>query len=309
MPRIVVVGSFFVSLTVRVPRRPIVGEALLGDLFDLGPGGKGTNQAIGAARLGAQVHLLACIGDDLFADLAVQLYRSECISLSHIHRIPGVNTGVGLVTLLPSGENWIVGHLGANAYMRPDDVDAAEGLIAQSDIVMTQFEVPIETAARAMALGRQHGAMTILNPAPAMPIQTDMLADVDVLTPNESEARLLLGLQPDDPRPVPELAEDLLSLGVAHVVVTRGEKGALIVTPDGSEGIPSAKVQALDATGAGDSFNAALAVGLGEGMSLCDAVRQANWAGAYAATRLGVVGGLPTRSELEAFRRSTLEGP
>lgn len=306
MPSIVVAGSFVVGLTVRVPRAPVLGESLIGDSFDLGPGGKGTNQAIAAARLGAQVDLLACIGDDIFAEMATSLYRREGISPEHIHHIPNVNTGVGFVTLLPSGENWIVGHLGANMHMRPDHVDAAEDLIARSDIVMTQFEVPLETMSRAMELGRKHGAMTILNPAPAKSVDPDLLAYVDLLTPNETETRILLGLPPDDPAPTLELARRLLDLGVERIVVTRGKQGALIVTPDNSVEVPSIEVQAVDVTGAGDSFNAALAVGLGEGMDLQDAVRQANCAGAYTATYLGVINGLPTRAELEALQRSTI---
>ena len=154
-PRIVVVGSFVVGLTIRVPRPPVLGEGLIGDLFDMGPGGKGTNQAIAAARQGAHVDLVACVGDDIFAEIAMRLYQREQIAGDHIHRIPNVNTGVGFVTLLPSGENSIVGHLGANMHMRPEHVDAAESLIAQSHVVITQYEVPEETVARALELGHK----------------------------------------------------------------------------------------------------------------------------------------------------------
>ena len=155
MPRIAVIGSYVVSLTVRVPRKPVMGEALIGDLFDMGPGGKGTNQAVAAARLGAQVDLLTCLGDDPFADSAEQLYAGESVSTDHIHRIPGTNTGVGLVTLLPSGENWIVGHLGANLLMHPLHVEAFEPVIAHSDVLMAQLEVPLESVTRALELGRK----------------------------------------------------------------------------------------------------------------------------------------------------------
>jgi ribokinase len=148
MSRLFVVGSFVVGLTIRAPRMPVLGENLVGDQFDLGPGGKGTNQAIAAARLGAEVGLLACIGDDLFANMALELYHHEKISLEHIHRIPGVNTGVGFVTLLPSGENWIVVELGANLHMQPTQVEAAEAQIACSDLVLCQFETPTVATAR-----------------------------------------------------------------------------------------------------------------------------------------------------------------
>ena len=301
MPDIVVIGSYVVSLTVRVPRKPVVGEALIGDLFDMGSGGKGTNQAIAAARLGAKVELVACLGDDTFADMAELLFASEGIATDHIHRIPQTNTGVGLVTLLPSGDNWIVGHLGANLLMQPHHVEAVEPHIARSDVVMAQLEAPLESVARALELGRKHRAMTILNPAPGQPLEPDILAHVDVLTPNESETRILLGLPPDDPTPTLELAGRLLELGVETIVVTRGEEGAIIVTAKGTEVVPAVPVQALDVTGAGDSFNAALAVSLAGGMDLRSAVGQATRAGAYTTTHLGVIDGLPTRAELEAF--------
>lgn len=280
-----------------------MGEALIGDLFDMGPGGKGTNQAIAAARLGAKVELLACLGDDPFAESAMQLYASEGVSTDHIRRIQGANTGVGMVTLLPSGDNWIVGHLGANLLMQPRHVELFEPVIARSDILMAQLEVPLELVSRALALGRKHRVTTILNPAPGQTLEPATLANVDVLTPNESETRILLGLPPDDPAPTEDLAGRLIKLGVETIVVTRGEEGALIVTPRGTQAVPATPVQALDVTGAGDSFNAALAVGLAEGSDLRAAVKQANRAGAYTTTHLGVIDGLPTRAELEAFQK------
>jgi len=305
MVNITVIGSFVVGITVRVPRPPVIGEGLIGDLFDMGPGGKGTNQAVAASRLGARVHLVACVGDDHLERIAMDLYEREGIALRDIHRISGVNTAVGCVTLLPTGENWIVGHLGANMHMCAGHVEAAEDKIAQSDIVLTQFEVAIAAVSRAMELGRQHGAMTIWNPAPAQPISPDLLRHVDLITPNETECRILLGLPPDARTPTPELARRLLGLGVKCVVVTIGKRGALIVTPDRFEHVPAPQIDPLDPTGAGDAFNAALAVGLGEGLELRDAVERANYAGAYCCTRLGVVAGLPTKAELEAFMRST----
>lgn len=305
MPRIAVIGSYVVSLTVRVPRRPVMGEALIGDLFDMGPGGKGTNQAIAAARLGAQVDLLACVGDDPFADSAERLYAREGVATDHVHRISGTNTGVGMVTLLPSGENSIVGHLGANLQLHPHHVEKFEPVIARSDILMSQLEVPLQSVTRALELGRKHNVLTILNPAPGQTLRPDALAYVDVLTPNENETRILLGLPPDDSTPTEDLAGRLLELGVETIIVTRGEEGSLIVTSQGNEAVPATPVQALDVTGAGDSFNAALAVGLSEDQDLPAAVKQANRAGAYTTTHLGVIDGLPTRAELRDFRSTS----
>lgn len=302
MSTITVIGSFVVGLTMRVPRIPVLGENLVGKDFDLGAGGKGTNQAIAAARLGADVNLVACVGDDLFADLAFQTYREANISGRFIHRITGVHTGVGFVTLTPAGENWITVDLGANLHLTPELVTDAEATITASDVLMTQFEAPPETVAHALHLGRSRRTLNILNPAPARPIDPALLQYVDVLTPNESEARILIGRAPDDPLPTLDVAQQLLWLGVKQLVITQGKHGALIVTPEGSLHVPAPIIQAVDPTGAGDSFNASLAVALAEGQGLQTAVEHAVYAGAYTATRLGVIAGLPTRAELSVFR-------
>ena len=188
--------------------------------------------------------------------------------------------------------------------MRPEHVDRAEEVIAKSDIVLTQFEVPLDTVARAMELGRKHGAMTMWNPAPAKNIPLDMLKNVDLITPNETEARILLGLEPDDPISFDDLSGRIAGLGVKSAVITMGKQGAFIITDNTREGVPAPAVDALDPTGAGDTFNAALAVGLGEGLSLPDAVEQANYAGAYSVRHLGVINGLPTKEQLEEFKKS-----
>jgi len=303
-PKVFVVGSFVVGLTIRIPRMPVLGEALIGDEFDMGPGGKGTNQAVAAARLGAQVGLLACIGDDIFSTLEDELFSEEGIARDHIHKIPGANTAVGFVHLIPSGENWIVGHLGANLLMQPEHVDAAAEEIASSDIVLTQYEVPPVVVQRALQLGREHGRQTIWNPAPAQPVTRDFLELVDVLTPNETELRILLDLAPDDQTPDEELAKRLLDMGAGAVVATLGQQGAMIVTSDGVDRVPAVSgVEVVDVTGAGDSFNAGLAVGLGQGMPLRDAVAQGVYAGGYAVQHLGVIDGLATCEQLAQFRQ------
>jgi ribokinase len=301
MPKIFVVGSFVVGMTIRVSRMPVPGENLVGDSFDMGPGGKGTNQAIAASRLGANVGLLACLGNDIFADQARALYEREGVSTKHIHAIDSSSTGVGFVTLLPNGENWIEVDLGANMGMTLAHVAAAEDEIAACDWVMCQFEVPTDVVAYSMALAHKHRKRTLLNPAPARRLAPEYFQHGDLLTPNESEARVLLGLPPDDPTPTIELARRLLDFGIGQVVVTRGRRGAVIVDADGVAEVFAPTIQMVDPTGAGDSFNAALVFGLGEGLSLPQAVRRACFAGAYTATHLGVIAGLPTRDELESF--------
>lgn len=301
MSRIFVVGSYNTGLTIRVPRMPVLGESLAGDSFDMGAGGKGSNQAIGAARLGAEVRLLVCLGDDIFAEDALRLYHREGIGADFVHQIAGASSGIGFVNIVPSGENWITVDLGANLLMTPQHVRDCAAEINDCDILMTQLEIPLETAAEALRLGKDSGALTILNPAPAQPIERAHLADVDILTPNASEARILLGLPPADRSQPHELARRLLDMGVGRVVVTLGEGGALIAEGEEATRVPAIPIQAVDVTGAGDSFNAALAVSLSGGASLKESVRFAVRAGAYTAMHLGVIAGLPTRAELEAF--------
>ena len=301
MTKIFFVGSYNEGLTIRVPRMPALGESLPGGSFDMGPGGKGSNQAIAAARLGAEVNFLACVGDDIFADRALQLYAKEGIAADQVHRLPGAHTGIGFVNVLPDGENWITVDLGANLLMTADHVRDCEALIRGSDIVMTQFEASPAPVAEALALGRAHGKLTICNPAPARSVDPALFADVDILTPNATEARILLGLPPEDPSPAEALAGKLLDCGVGTVIVTLGEEGALIVSRDGERHIPALSIDAVDVTGAGDSFNAALAVFLGEGLSIEDAVRRAVVSGAYTAMHIGVIDGLPSRAAYERF--------
>lgn len=301
MTKIFVVGSYVEALTIRVPRLPALGESLVGGDLDMGPGGKGSNQAIAAARLGADVSLLACVGDDIFGERALRLYADEGLDTEHIHQIAGAYSGIGFVNVLPSGENWITVDMGANLRLTRRHVVDCAAVIGKSDILMAQFEAPAETVAAALSLAKQLGAMTLLNPAPARPADPDMLANVDILTPNAGEARLLLGLPPDADVAAEALARRLLEYGVGSVVITQGERGALTVDAAGATQIPAIPIKAVDVTGAGDSFNAALAVSLGEGLNLVDAARVAVRSGAYTAMQLGVIAGLPTRAQLEGF--------
>jgi ribokinase len=301
-PEICVVGSFAVGMTIRAPHFPVAGETLRGTDFDMGPGGKGSNQAVGVARLGAAGHLVAKIGRDLFAEVAVNLYQKEGVGTQFLYRTDARPTGVGFITLNASGENHIILDMGANELLAPGDVDAAQNLIARSRVVMTVLEIRQETAARAMELGRRYGALTIMNPAPAEKLDPALFSYVDVLTPNESELRILSGLLPDDPADTVELAQALLCQGVKNIVITRGSRGAVLVNTAGEvESIPGIPVKTVDTTGAGDAFNSALAVAMAEGKSLSEAVHFAMYAGALACTRLGVIPSLPHRTEIEQF--------
>jgi ribokinase len=300
-PRITVVGSFAVGMTIRSPTLPVFGQTLLGSDFDMGPGGKGSNQAVAAARLGADAALVACVGSDALASIAHDLYRDEGVDACHLTTLPDRATGVGFIILNTEGNNFIILDMGANDAMDAASVDAAAARIAVSNVVMAVLEIPTAAASRAMALGRAAGARTILNPAPARPLPDEIFKNVDVLTPNESELRILLGLPADAPQSSRELAGQMRQRGVGTVVVTMGRHGALILSDDYDLVVPSIAVPVVDTTGAGDAFNAGLAVALAEGRDLVDAVRFAAASGSFACTRLGVIPSLGQRTEVEAL--------
>lgn len=299
-PVVTVVGSFAVGLTLRAPKLPVFGETMLGTDFDMGPGGKGSNQAVGTARLGARSALVAMIGTDKLSSIATDLYAAERVDASLVTASRQRATGVGFIILNDRGENFIILDMGANELLDAAAVDAAEERIAASDVVMAVLEIPTEAAARAMALGRRHGARTILNPAPARALPDAVFADVDYLTPNESELRILLGLPADDPRSSRELAGELRRRGVKNVVVTLGRSGALVLTDELDVTVPAVPVAVTDTTGAGDAFNSGFAVALAEGAGIVDAVRFGVVCGGLACTRLGVVPALPFRAAADA---------
>lgn len=300
-PEVTVVGSFAVGLTMRAPKLPIFGETMLGTDFDMGPGGKGSNQSVATARLGANSALVALIGTDKLASIATDLYAAEGVDASLLKTREERATGVGFIILNDKGENFIILDMGANELMDAAAVDVGEERIKASDVVMTVLEIPTVAAARAMELGRKHGARTILNPAPARALPDTIFAHVDYLTPNESELRILLGLPADDPRSSRELAGELRRRGVKNVVVTLGRTGALVLTDELDVMVPAISVEVVDTTGAGDAFNSGFAVALAEGRDIIDAVRFGVVCGGLACTKLGVIPGLPQRAQADAL--------
>jgi ribokinase len=216
-------------------------------------------------------------------------------------------TGVGFIILNAKGENFIILDMGANELLDADAVDAAEAQIGASDVVMTVLEVPTPAAARAMELGRKHGATTILNPAPARALPTSIFESVDYLTPNESELRILLNLPADDPRSSEELARELRRLGVRNVVTTLGREGAMILTDTLNMHVPAIEVEVTDTTGAGDAFNSGFAMALAEGRDLVEAVRFGVACGGVACAKLGVIPSLPDRARADAAYEQALK--
>ncbi|MBZ5571049.1 MAG: ribokinase [Acidobacteriia bacterium] len=295
----------------KVERLPSTGETLLGTGYRVDYGGKGSNQAVGCARLGAKVSFLAKIGRDSFGEMALKLYRDEGIDVAHVIQTADAPTGVGFIVVeATSGHNCIVLDPGANELLTADDVTHGKSAIDSTAVVLTQLEIPVAAAEAALALGRAHGAITILNPAPVRPLPASVLRMVDVLTPNETEAKVLAGRSSNvsaDPKAV---ARELITKGVKQVVLTLGDKGALIVTAATAVHVPAQKMKAVDTTGAGDAFNAGLAMALASGADLEAAVRFAVITGGLAVTKEGVIPSLPTRSEvLQYYGQNSLTAP
>jgi ribokinase len=298
-PVVTVVGSFAVGMTLSAQRMPVFGETLVGSQFDMGPGGKGSNQAVAAARLGAEAHFVGIIGSDPLGKIARTLYEEEGVHTEHLAETKKRATGVGFIIVNPEGRNGIILDMGANELIDRQFVRKAELLIARSDVVLSVLEIPVEGAAEAMALGRKYGVKTILNPAPAVPLQDEMWRVIDLITPNETELRILMGLAPDDAAPTRTLALELQrKFGIA-VIVTRGESGMMLVDDQGISEFGSVPVDVVDTTGAGDAFTAGLAVSLAEGRDLSSAIKFAGCNGALACTKYGVIPSLAVRPEVD----------
>jgi|SRR5579872_1465966 ribokinase len=301
-PLIVVVGSYATGLTMKVDRIPGPGETLLGTGYRVDYGGKGSNQAVGCARLGAEVRFVAKIGRDSFGDMALGLYREEDVDVGFLKRSADAPTGVGFIVVeAKSGQNSIAIDPGANELLRAADVSKAARAFKSASVILTQLEIPVEAAEQALKVGRSVGAVTILNPAPVRPLPASVLRLVDVLTPNEKEARVLAGRSPDRFVEAENVARDLIRSGVKQVVMTLGEKGALLVKASAQKHFPAIGVRAVDTTGAGDAFNAGLAVALAQGRTIEEAVQFAIITGAMAVMKEGVIPSLPRREEVLAF--------
>jgi ribokinase len=302
VPRITVVGSYATGLTMKVKRLPSSGETLLGTGYRVDYGGKGSNQAVGSARLGVNVNFVARIGKDAFGEMALKLYRDEGIDVAHVKQTADAPTGVGFIIVeAESGHNCIVIDPGANELLTADDVSNCAAAFQSTSVVLTQLEIPVAAAEAALRLGRAGGAITILNPAPVRPLPPSVLQLIDVFTPNQVEAKVLTGRSPDAVIEPEQLARELIRSGVRQVVMTLGERGALIVTPSSSTHISAVRLSAVDTTGAGDAFNAGLATALASGSSLEAAVQFAVVTGGLAVTKEGVIPALPGRNEVRRF--------
>jgi ribokinase len=264
----------------------------------MNPGGKGANQAVAAAKLGGEVTFIAKVGDDIFGKESLIGFQALGIDTSHI-RIDQENpSGVALIMVDGKGENSISVALGANANMKVTDIDTAQEVISQASYLLIQLEIPMEVVKRSVELGQELGTPIVLNPAPAQELSDELLASLHIITPNETEAELLTGIKVEDEISAKYAAESLRNKGVEIVIITLGSKGAYVLSDNDDELVTSQKVEAVDTTAAGDTFNGALVVGLSEGMSLIDAVKFANRAAAFSVTKMGAQSSTPNRNEI-----------
>ena len=305
-PAVVVVGSLNMDFVVRASSLPRAGETVLGDGFRMVAGGKGANQAVAAAKLGVasvQVRMVGRVGMDLFADHLKASLAGAGVDVSAVHASRSRPTGAALIAVDPSGQNQIVVASGANAELAASDVPALRKVFTGAQVALFQLETPVDTVSAAMRLAREMGLRTILDPAPAQPLMGELLRAADILTPNETEAFVLLGREPQriPLQHAAAVAEAVSELGARMVILKLGEQGCFFRGAGETLHLPAFQVDAVDTTAAGDTFNAGLAVALAEGAPVPHALRFANAAAAVSVTREGAQSSAPTRIEVDSL--------
>lgn len=303
MRRIVVIGSSNTDMILRLAHIPVPGETVLGGTFATAAGGKGANQAVAAARLGSRVTFVACVGSDVFGQESRARFVEEGIEISHVRCDGSHASGVAFIFVDARGENCIGVAPGANAQLAPDDVDKALPAIHAADAMVMQLEIPMDTVACAAAQARQAGVCVVLNPAPAQALMPDLLRNVSVITPNETEAEIITGIRVADDASAARAAEWFHAAGVGTAVITLGSRGAYYsdIKSGRSRTVQGFRVRAVDSTAAGDAFNGALAVALAEGRALDTAVVFANAAAALSVTIAGAQPSIPRRADVVRF--------
>ncbi len=305
--RIVVVGSVNMDLMLRCPYLPKPGETVLGSEFVQAPGGKGANQAIAAARLGANVSFIGCVGDDAYGNTSRAGFEAAKVDISHLHTMPGQATGIAMIISDERGENCIALAPGANLHLTCRHLDQAEALIAQAGMVVCQLESPLEVVLHTMKLAQRYQVPLLLNPSPSQMLPTKSLAGVDLLVLNEVEAAMLADSKVENIQQGCQAAEFFRSIGIRTVVITMGKNGAVVADDHGTNHFMAHKVQAVDTTGAGDTLVGGLAAALMAGDSMFDAMGSAQRAAAFSVTRRGAQASMPDLSDLEQFAPQLLQ--
>ena len=299
VPRIAVIGSANTDLTTFTDVFPRPGETVFGKNFDLGFGGKGANQAVAARLCGADEHMVAKVGRDLFGPATVENFRGFGIDTTHVRIVEDAPTGVAPIFIEPQGQNRIIVVKGANDWLTPADVDAAAADLRRMDALILQFEIPLETVYHTLRFARTHGIRCIVNPAPALPARLEELSAADYLIPNETEAQQITGLPVHSDAEVGVCAAALLAQGFRRVVITLGARGSLLADASGYTRVAPFPVPAIDTSGAGDAFIGSFAVFLAEGAPEHAAVRRANLYAALSTTRVGTQKSFPGRADFE----------
>jgi ribokinase len=299
-PRIAVIGSANIDLTTFSDRFPKAGETIFGQKFDLGFGGKGANQAVASRLCGAEVFMIARVGNDLFGPATIENFKRLGIDASHVKQIEGVSSGVAPIFVEPNGQNRILVVKGANDLLKPADVEAASELLNTVDCIVLQFEIPLETVYYSVGVARKNSIRCIVNPAPAQPVDLNALAGLDYFVPNESEAESITGMPVRNVEDAKRCAEKLLSGGIKRVILTLGANGSLLAGREGMEHIPAFIVKSIDSTGAGDAFIGSFAVFLGEGLPEREAVRRANLYAGLSTTGVGTQKSFYDRARYDA---------
>jgi len=295
---IVVVGSINMDLVTNVKQIPKKGETCMGNGFSKIPGGKGANQAVAAARLGAEVEMIGRLGDDSMSDDLIQSLKSDNVGINQVIKTEKETSGTALIMVEEMGDNAIVVIPGANARLKEEDIDASIDIIASSKIVVTQLEIPISTVKYLLTKAKELNKFTILNPAPAAPLDDDIIRHTDLLTPNETELESLTGMSVSSEEEIIEAGKSLIKRGLKKLIVTLGEKGCIYMDDKSYKHFSAVEVKAVDTTAAGDSFTAALAVALCEGKNIDEVILFATKVGALTVTKFGAQQSLPYRNEI-----------
>lgn len=302
MGHIAILGVFVADTSFRADRPPRMGETILGNSFALGPGGKGSNQAVAAARAGGEVHFISKLGRDVFAEMGLDIWKEAGVRPAVTQYDDGYTGAAYIFVEEATGDNAIIICPGVAATISPADVEARAELIGSASVFVTQLEQPVDAALRALQIAKAGGATTVLNPAPATELPEAIFPLCDYLTPNESEAEAMTGIAVTDIASAEAAARALLAKGAGAALITLGEKGALLVTPEGARHVPAFRAGAVvETTGAGDAFNGGFAVALAEGREPFEAVRFGAATAALSVTRPGTAPSMPRRAEIDAL--------